>query len=104
MNKVITESGKLSKPLYLFNCTPGTGISQSQDSPKRLVWADIYLAGIRTQTSMLAVNKSIEYLAEVWEQSYNGETHAEYKGVTYKIETVLPAQSPDKVKLALKRK
>lgn len=104
MDKVITESGKLSKPLYLFNSAPGTGISRSHDSPKRLVWADVYLAGIKTQTSMLAVNKSVEYLAEVWEQSYNGETHAEFKGVSYKIETVLPAKSSDKVKLVLTRK
>lgn len=104
MDKVITESGKLSEPLYLFNSRPGTGISQSQDSSKRLVWADVYLAGIKTQTSMLSVNKSVEYLAEVWELSYKGETHAEYKGVSYKIEAVLPASSSLKVKLALRRK
>lgn len=104
MSKINAESGKLSKPLFLFNSKPGTGISQSQDTSKRRVWADVYLAGIRTQTSMLAVNKSVEYLAEVWERSYRGETHAEYKGVTYKIESVLPAAYPLKVKLALRRK
>ena len=104
MGKAVAESGKLSKPIYLFNSKPGTGISMSQDSPKRRVRADVYLAGVRTQTSMLAVNKSVEYLAEVWERSYRGESHAEYNGVTYKIESVLPAQSNLKIKLALKRK
>lgn len=104
MSKVVAESGKLSTPILLFNSKPGTGISAARDSPKRRVMADVYLAGIRTQTAMLAVNKSVEYLAEVWERSYKGETHAVCKGVVYRIESVLPAQSNLKIKLALKRK
>ena len=104
MDKLNAESGKLSEPLYLFTSTPAPGVSKSQDTPKRLVWADIYLAGIRTQVSMLSVNKSVEFLAEVWKRSYKGESHAEYKGVRYKIESVLPAQSDLKVKLVLRRK
>ena len=104
MSRLNAESGKLSKPLFLINSSPGPGISMSQDTPKRKVWANVYLAGIRTQTSMLAVNKSVEYLAEVWERSYKGESHAEYNGIKYKIESVLPAESPLMVKLALRRK
>lgn len=104
MSELISGTGKMSTPIKLFNSKPGRGISQSQDTPKRTVWADLYLAGIKTQTSMLAVNKSAEYVAEIWKKSYQNESHAVIDGVTYKVESVLPAKDKLRIKLLLARK
>ena len=104
MSELISGTGKMTTPLELFTIIPGKGVSQSHETPKRMVKADVYLAGIKTQTSMLAVNKSVEYIAEMWKLSYKNESHAVFEGVTFKVSSVLPGKDKFRIKLLLTRK
>jgi len=95
--------GDMQERISLLFITPSKGTNPPIESEKRTVWADVYHTGIRTQASMMSVGKKIEHTVEVWKESYKNETHAEYDGVKYKIETALPGRDKYRLKLLLSR-
>lgn len=100
MNKGV---GGMNELISIFFITPSKGTAPPIETKKRTIWADVYLAGIKTQASMMSVGKKTEHTAEVWKESYKNETHVEYNGIKYKIEAVLPGRDKYRIKLLLSR-
>lgn len=100
MNKGI---GKMNSRLTLFNITPGRGNTPSAESDRRTVWADVGMVGVVTQYNAQSAGKKAELSAVMWAKSYKNETHAEYRGVKYKIDSVGPSENEMKIKLILTR-
>lgn len=100
MNKGI---GKMRNRLILFNITPGRGNTPSVESGMRPVWADVNMVGVVTQYNAQSAGKKVELSAVMWAKSYQNETHAEYNGIKYKVDSVGPAENDMKIKLILTR-
>lgn len=66
------------------------------------VFAKIKDLGINSKYSALTAGKEISFSAYIWKNEYNGQSHLEFDGITYKVESVASGNET-KIKLLLSR-
>lgn len=86
--------------LTLIKITPGMG-SQEDIISRKKVWADVHEVGVSIKYRAQMASRKAELQAVVWRREYDDQTHAEIRGVKYRIEEIGRADNDLHLKLIL---
>lgn len=89
--------------LTLFTLITGMGTASPEETERRRVWAEVTDVGVTTKYTALAAGISAELSAVMHRSEYKGESHAEYRGVIYRISETGRAENDRHVKLILSK-
>lgn len=87
--------------IKLLKLKRGTGSSGYSVECSRVIWAKVSDVGITTKLSAEAAGKSAELQAYCHRKEAEGFTHAEYKGVRYRIDSTGAADNERHIRMIL---
>ncbi len=91
------------KKIKLLTLLPKNGSAELVKQNEKLIWAEIGNMGVTTKFAAMSAGKEAELQLVVWGSEYNGQTHAEVNGITYKITETGAADNGLRLKLLLGR-
>lgn len=91
------------KKIKLLTLLPQNGSAELVKQNEKLIWAEVNNIGVTTKFSAMSAGKEAELQLIVWGSEYNGQTHAEVNGVTYKITETGATDNGLRLKLLLGR-